>query len=67
MKLEIDDLLDIPCFWCSFWKSERDYHLVCKPTICQKLTDWILTLVESSDSTQVLDLKTVRKEEREAI
>ena len=67
MKLELDEILDIPCFWCSFWKSKRDYHLTCEPTVCQELTDWILTLVESSDPAQVLDLKTVEKEERKPV
>jgi hypothetical protein len=52
METDIDALLEIPCFKCSFWRSERENNLCCNPAECEELTKWLLKEVESSNQTE---------------
>jgi len=46
MQIDIDILLEIPCFKCLFWDPKRESHLHCDPKECQELTEWLLKQVE---------------------
>jgi len=46
MNKELDVLIDIPCFSCMFWKSDRENHALCKPAECNELTAWLECLVK---------------------
>lgn len=46
LENHIDVLIDIPCFACLFWKSERENYLNCNPIECHALTEWLQKIAE---------------------
>ena len=62
MKKSVDLLLDIPCFKCAFWKSDKENQLLCKPVECEELNAWLLSIIEASGSVQVLTCETIKRE-----
>jgi hypothetical protein len=62
MKKSVDLLLDIPCFKCVFWKSQKENQLLCKPVECEELNAWLLSIIEGSGSVQVLTCETIKRE-----
>jgi hypothetical protein len=53
----IDVLIDIPCFACLFWKSERESYVNCNPIECQALTEWLQELAENSSTAKIFAVK----------
>lgn len=62
MKKSIDLLLDIPCFKCAFWKSDKENQLLCKPVECDELNEWLRSIIEASGSLQVLTYEATKRE-----
>jgi len=61
MNDSLDVLLEVPCFKCLFWKSERENQTSCNPNDCDLLTEWLLKKVEEAEKekgSMLLELKT---------
>jgi len=52
MEVDLDTLVDIPCFKCLFWNSKMESHLLCNPNECQILTKWLLEQVDEHPQTK---------------
>ncbi len=50
MENDLDTLLEVPCFKCLFWKSERENQLLCDPNDCNQLTEWLLKEAEEEQA-----------------
>jgi len=59
MNQQLDVLIDVPCFSCMFWKSDRENHLLCKPAECEELTKWLdclVKLMEAESNTSGIEV-----------
>jgi hypothetical protein len=52
MQIEMDILLEIPCFKCLFGELLQESSVDCNPNECQKLTEWLLKEAEKHRQTE---------------
>ncbi|MGQ9544658.1 MAG: hypothetical protein ACUVQX_02615 [Candidatus Bathycorpusculaceae bacterium] len=52
MQVDVENLTEIPCFKCLFWKPIKQSSVHCNPNECPKLTEWLLQKAEDPQQNE---------------